>query len=842
MVLIGLATMVECGICCRAAGGTSGSAPLRTTVVVAPVVRGRLAGQAAFRKSAAGCEIGFALTAPNDVTVRIVGANGAVVRHLAAGMVGREAAAPPFVPQSLAQRLRWDGRDDAGRAVPAAGCRVSIGVGTAAKFDKFILYNPDGFGNVGTPNWSGLGGIAVGPKGELYVVQQYGVHYSTLRVFDRDGKFVRCVWPLSMNKPQAVLEPFLASTMTIWPRDVAPWAATDYAGRTVPRSVRHSAFYWYGVKSAAMAVGPEGDVFLVDAFPNHAQMLRIGGDGLPRPMKTFTPWVDRGSFLRSWNLAVGPEGDVYVSDKSRGIVAHLDRNASQTVASYSWRKTEKLDQPTYLLGQPADGEAGQYDPLLALAIDKDRRVWVAKPKQRCIEVFENDGRLRTTISAIGTKDGQAAITDEGIALAAHHGSGAVYVNCPGTRRSSRKLIKLTACDPPVAQAEMDLPGNARNIAVDGEANIVWVAVGSDTLLRAVDHGDRFEVRTIQGMSGTTLTFPRLLHVDRQGRLYIADSSSNYVQSDGEGRRFKRFSWYGVGGHGYCATDAAGNWYIPVSSRQTHEVWKLSAEGQRLKLGDQEAIRLDNVKELKGICLTPAGDVAVAVTEPAAPTIVNEVVGKVAVTGEQYHFSRVDVYGADGKRRKQNLIRLQGINDVQFDRDGNIYAIDAGTCHGAHKRRAAMLDNRQFSTYDGLLKFAPTGGTRDHAGHLWTFRGVSGTSSYTCAGECPAGQITIDADNRLWLADAGMYCVTAIDSAGNPMFRIGVYGNEDCRGGGGDRMLPGTAIVQDPEIPLTCPMGTAVWKDDYLLISDMYSHRVVRCRLACEQQVEVPLGE
>jgi len=805
-----------------------------------PAVRGRFVGEPTIQSADGRFEIAFALSAPNDVTVRVVDADGEVIRHLAAGMVGQENAAGPFAPHRLSQRIVWDGKDDRGRDVPTGGCRVLLGVGTVARFDKFILYHADGFGNVGTPNWSGLGGIAVGPGGELHVVQQYGVHYSTLRVFDRQGHFVRCLWPLSMDKPRELLEPFLASTMTIWPRDVATWAAEDYQGRTVPRSVRHSAFYWYGVKSVAMAVGPQGDVFLVDAFPNFASLLRIGGDGLPRPMETFTPWVDRGSFLRSWNLAVGPDGDVYISDKSRGIVAHLDGTASQTVNSYTWRGTEKTDDRTYLLGELTAGEAGLYDPLLGLAVDKQQRVWVAKPKQKSIQVYEADGRLLATVRAIATTEGEQPLTEDGIALAANHKTGAVYVNCAGTRRGSRKLIKLTSWERPTADAEIELPADARTIAADSEGNMIWVAIGRDTLLRAADAGDRFEVTTLHGMADGALTFPRLLHVDHAGRLYVADSSSNYVQSDVDGGRFRRFSWYGVGGHGFCATDANDDWYVLVSSRQSHEIWKLSPDGRRLPIGDADSIRIENVKELKGISVTPAGDIAVAITEPAPADVVNQVVGNVATTGAEYNFSRVDVFGPDGRLKQRDLIRLQGINDVRFDREGNVYAIDSGTCHGAHKRRAAKLDNQKFSSYTALLKFAPTGGVRDQAGHLWTFRGLSGTSTYTCAGECPAGQITIDADNRIWLADAGMYCVTALDGAGNVMFRVGAYGNEDCRGGGGDQPIPGTRIVRDPEVPLTCPMGTAVWRDDRLLIADMYSHRVVRCRLEFDQQAELML--
>jgi hypothetical protein len=198
--VLSLAGLAADCLLCRAAAQQTGPASSQAALV--PPAAGKLVGEPAVQKVSGGHQIAFALTAPSDVTVRIVDAKGQVVRHLAAGMVGLEKAAGPLAAGSLAQRLLWDGRDDAGKDVAAAGCKVSIGVGAAAKFDKFILYHPDGFGNVGTPNWSGLGCIAVGPKGDLYVVQQYGVHYSTMRVFSREGRFIRCVWPLSIDKPR----------------------------------------------------------------------------------------------------------------------------------------------------------------------------------------------------------------------------------------------------------------------------------------------------------------------------------------------------------------------------------------------------------------------------------------------------------------------------------------------------------------------------------------------------------------------------------------------------------------------------------------------------------------
>ena len=81
---------------------------------------------------------------------------------------------------------------------------------------------------------------------------------------------------------------------------------------------------------------------------------------------------------------------------------------------------------------------------------------------------------------------------------------------------------------------------------------------------------------------------------------------------------------------------------------------------------------------------------------------------------------------------------------------------------------------------------------------------------------------------------------AVDKAGNEMLRIGKYGNEDCKGGGGDKRHPRLKnVIIDPEIPLVYPKGIAVYKD-YLLISDMYAHRVLRCRLDYEARREIAI--
>ncbi|MBM4043165.1 MAG: hypothetical protein FJ290_32155, partial [Planctomycetes bacterium] len=649
---------------------------------------GLFAEEPAVRRTERGCEVSFALRRPSDATVRVADAAGRVVRHLACGMVGLERAAKPFAPNSLAQKVAWDGTDDAGKAVAAEGCRIVVGVGLRGKFDRFVLGNPDGFGVLGAPNWAFPGAIAVGPKGELHVVEQYGVHYSTLRVFDREGKFVRCLWPLSVDKPKETLEPFFASTMTIWPADVAPWGATDWAGRTVPRSVSHSAFYWYGVRTNAMVVAPDGRIILTDAHvTSKTGLLTIAPNGLPENVQGTFPWLDKNSYAKSWDLAIGPEGDLYVSDKAHGIVAHLDAKTLKPIASFTHNGTRKLDQPSYWIGEPKPEKVGVWDPLWALAVDKEGQIWLANPQHKQLYVHAKDGSLLlgTTQVAFGNAEADTwDLTPSEMSLAANLKSGAVYLNMPVGKE--RRLVKVTASQMGKAVASMPLPRGAKRMAVDSEGDLIWIIVGHNALMRVKDLGDRFEARTIEGQAGKTLTFPRLMGVGADGKLCLTDASSNYILSDVEGNALTRLAWYNTGGHGYSAPDAEGNWLVAVSvGRDRQEVWKLSPEGQRLRFGDKEALALEGVKEAKGLCVAPNGDIHVAVTTTIPPErmkTLSGVFGSVDVKGDEHNYSRVDVYAPDGTLRKGGLVRLQGVNDVKLARDGSLYVIESGLCHGA----------------------------------------------------------------------------------------------------------------------------------------------------------------
>lgn len=62
--------------------------------------------------------IAFTVSAPTDVEVAVLDADGKVVRHLAAGVLGGKTPPPPPLRAGLSQTLDWDGKDDLGK--PAA--------------------------------------------------------------------------------------------------------------------------------------------------------------------------------------------------------------------------------------------------------------------------------------------------------------------------------------------------------------------------------------------------------------------------------------------------------------------------------------------------------------------------------------------------------------------------------------------------------------------------------------------------------------------------------------------------------------------------------------------------
>src|SRR5258706_6228409 len=82
--------------------------------------------------------VSFAVSASTDVEVSVLDSKGAVLRHLAAGLLGGVQAPPEPLKAGLSQSVEWDGLDDFGKGAPAGPFRIRVRAGTGLKFGRFI--------------------------------------------------------------------------------------------------------------------------------------------------------------------------------------------------------------------------------------------------------------------------------------------------------------------------------------------------------------------------------------------------------------------------------------------------------------------------------------------------------------------------------------------------------------------------------------------------------------------------------------------------------------------------------------------------------------------------------
>lgn len=129
-----------------------------------------------------------------DATVAIEDRSGRIIRHLASGVLGKNAP-EPFQKNSLRQTIVRDGKNDPGRYVDdLGGVTVRVSLGLKPQFERTLLWSPH-------RRHGSMPLLAAGPEGG-YVHDGRGVDF--IRLFDREGNNVRSVYPFPHDKLAAV--------------------------------------------------------------------------------------------------------------------------------------------------------------------------------------------------------------------------------------------------------------------------------------------------------------------------------------------------------------------------------------------------------------------------------------------------------------------------------------------------------------------------------------------------------------------------------------------------------------------------------------------------------------
>ena len=117
---------------------------LRPTLAIILFAVSALGGETAPRftknpavtKTSSGAKIEFAVDRQTDVAVFIENGQGQVIRHLVAGVLGKNPPKP--LKPGLTQHLEWDGKADYGKAAGSGPFKVRIALGMNAKFEKVV--------------------------------------------------------------------------------------------------------------------------------------------------------------------------------------------------------------------------------------------------------------------------------------------------------------------------------------------------------------------------------------------------------------------------------------------------------------------------------------------------------------------------------------------------------------------------------------------------------------------------------------------------------------------------------------------------------------------------------
>ncbi len=152
--------------------------------------------------------IQFAVSAATDVEVAILDAQGRVVRHLAAGVLGGGAPPPAPLAAGLSQKLEWDGNDDYGGAAKGGPFRVRVRAGMGVKPERIVGGDPYAWfswemGMGDHAAWK-ITGLEAKSDGSVYVMgNASNIGPPAIRCYDAEGNYRRTVFPFPAGLPAA---------------------------------------------------------------------------------------------------------------------------------------------------------------------------------------------------------------------------------------------------------------------------------------------------------------------------------------------------------------------------------------------------------------------------------------------------------------------------------------------------------------------------------------------------------------------------------------------------------------------------------------------------------------
>jgi len=806
----------------------------------------RFAAKPTATKAGDKVKIAFAVSAPTDVEVSVLDGKGKAVRHLAAGVLGSKKAPPRPLRPGLSQSLEWDLRDDLNKPAKGGPFKARVRIGTQATFGA-ALGQPDALA-------SKLYGLATDEKGQLYVATGggYGDNVFTIKAFDRDGKYLRTIFPYPANLRLADVSGFAEQSL----RDgrlnppqfhaLLPWIYPHALGGLMGNRV-HQGVLW-------LANG-RGEICRIRATDG-ACISWGGTQSSAPPAQGPICWGaspdGKSLYLAGWyhkrrKIADGQIFKVDPRTGGRTSFVQID------VPADNFWDNERNGWYNYTNW----GRKNGLSAIHGLAVDQKGRVYACDRVNQRIAVYDAAGNLLGStrvewpdLLALSPRDGTIYVTTRRII------NGYKAVN-------EVKVLKLSGWKDGKVLAELTLGGlNAPSMALDATQDppVIWLSnVCQDEITRDGRGMNTAGVTRIEDRQGKLVVAGRLggepLMPEAVVKVWADPFSDDIVVSDG----WSRLSRY----------DGLTGQKKPFPLKGIDLCFgpdrNIYVYGQR---GWHELVaRFDRRFE-------PVPFPATGRNTTTLTTTGRDVYGRyghgwsnkgifVALSGRIYAHNMYDwcryfvnVWDPSGRaeRHPGPSNGLIGPTDAEggglcVDAAGNVYL----GLHGVPAGSAAAADRRR--TLGAVVKFRPQGGgyvklEKDEPapkdGIPWTgsrvgnfVRGalaaypiLAPQASRGCV--CKEARFDLDPWGRLYIPNGLDYYVRVVDNAGNEILRFGHYGNPDSRG-------PESSVAE-PQVPLGWPICVSAGHVERgrLYVADTLNRRVVRVNIDYAAQEVCPI--
>lgn len=326
-----------------------------------------------------------------DATVVIEDSEGNIFRHLASGVLGKNAPAP-FQKDSLAQKLTWDKKNDSGKYIDNFNeLTVRVSLGLKPVFEKSLFWSP--YKRIG----SNPPQFAASEDG-VYIFEGLGV--DSLRKYNHEGVYEKTLYPFSKNALKTVKD----IQYEKFPQDgaVLPIKHGIKCSSTLFTFDKNQAHDKYGQAASTLSVKGKN----IAVIAENLSRITIDGEAPESGFNGGSSSIalsDKISHVIPISSAFSNDGKwVYMTGYKvkAGYQASFDGHWLPVVMRAEYNSKEPAKVFIGDTKQSSSGsENGQLKVPLCVTVDKDNNILVADYMNDRIQVFNAEGKFLKSMKA-----------------------------------------------------------------------------------------------------------------------------------------------------------------------------------------------------------------------------------------------------------------------------------------------------------------------------------------------------------------------------------------------------------------------------------------------------------